>query len=264
MSDANPRAGVDSQGIRMKINLVYVVCLLSSIGVAFLAQAQEAFPLNASPCSSEVIKERLEKMQGAMTIKDSVDAGNVRSLALDKLCSSCLRKAPYDSIVKGLLIQFLKTDKYPEVRAHAAARIGDLDEARYSLDPEIEAALTAAMHQDPDRAVRFRAANSTLTLCHKDTSEVLDTMIAVAKMIPTPSAPENKALCALCPSPVSSLRGIVTAAIGSHIRSGEFRDKRALSALESLSADKDSLVRNTANAELEKVQELQPKGEKYL
>jgi hypothetical protein len=56
----------------------------------------------------------------------------------------------------------------------------------------------------------------------------------------------------------------VTAAIGTHIRSGEFRDKRALTALESLSDDKDSLVRNTANAELEKVQKLQPRVEKYL
>ncbi len=248
----------------MKRNLAFGVFLLSSIGTACFAQTRDTSPQNVYPCSNEVIAERLEKMQGATIIKDSIDAGNVRSLVLDKLCSSCLRKAPYDSVVKGLLIQFLKSDKYPEVRAHAAARIGDLDEAKYSLDSEIAAALTFAMYQDPDPNVRFRAANSILTFCHKDTSEVLDTMIAVAKMIPSPSAPENKTLCALCPSPASSLRGIVTAAIGTHIRTGEFRDKRALSALESLSRDKDSLVRNTAIAELEKVQELQPKGEKYL
>lgn len=120
------------------------------------------------------------------------------------------------------------------------------------------------MRQDPDRNVRFRAANSLLTFCHEDTSEVLDTMIAVAKTIPNSLAPENKPLCALCPSPASSLRGTVTSAIGQHIRSGEFREKRAFAVLESLSADKDSLVRNAANFELEKVKELQPREEKYL
>jgi hypothetical protein len=201
-------------------------------------------------------------MQRATKIGDSIDAGNVRSLALDQLCSSCLRKPPYDSIVKGLLLQFLKTDKYPEARALSAKSIGDLAAAKYSLDPEIVSALTTAMHQDPDHNVRFNAANTLLTFCHEDTSEVLDTMISVAKAVPIPSAAENKPICSLCPSPASSLRGLATEAIGKRIRTGEFRDEKALAALRSLSVDKDSLVRNAANVELAKVQELQQKGEK--
>lgn len=108
----------------MKINIVKLLLFLSSIGLACLAQTRDAFPQKVSPCSDEVIKERLEKMQRAMTIKDSIDAGNVRSLALDNLCSSCLHKVPYDSVVKGLLLRFLKTDKYPEVSAMQQRELG--------------------------------------------------------------------------------------------------------------------------------------------
>jgi hypothetical protein len=213
------------------------------------------------PCSDETIRMFLSGMPEAKapTAGDSEGAANVRVLSLGNLVLSCANVAPYDTVVKRLLLKFLRTDKYPLVRADAAADFALLNRAKeYYRDPEIIEALTIAMRHDRSAVVRLEAAHTLVSFCHRDTSEVLDTLVSIATKAPEPSSPEIASPCPRCPSPSSKLRMGAVKGLAAKEFSG---DRRVLNALTALSSDSDNFVNKTATNELNHIMGHQKKAE---
>ena len=207
------------------------------------------------PCSDTTIRFYTPHLPDS-TKDDPTGEGtaNVRVLFLGDLCLSCAKVIPYDTVVRRVLLQYLKTDKFPSVRAEAAADFSTLIGSKdYHNDTEMIKALTIAMRNDVP-VVRLEAAYSLLKVCHQDTSEVLDTLISLALN----SSPETNNPCPRCP--ISSSSKVRRGAIKG-LTAQEFRgDERVLTALVKLSSDSDKIVSKEASNALKRIQKRDQKG----
>jgi len=73
------------------------------------------------PCSDTLIQWYLSHLPDVKTGEDTSGIPEVRRLVFSKLCGTCAMVAPYDTVIRRLLIQFLLMDKYSDVRAEAAS-----------------------------------------------------------------------------------------------------------------------------------------------
>jgi len=215
-------------------------------------------PLNEPECSYTIrtFLNALLEDPVVRTAEDSEGVSNVACLDIENICASCAMIEPYDTTVRRILLHFLsiENEKYPAVRADAASEFPLLSgTGHYDRDPEIIDALIKAMRRDGSSTVRLEAAHTLISFCHRDTLEVMDTLISIALAKPAQSS-DLKRPCPHCISNSTRLRRGAVMGLGAK----EFYGKeRVVNTLSTLSSDGDSTVSKSALAELKRIQERQ-------
>jgi hypothetical protein len=244
-------------GKNILVKLAFMVLLVVCIAQSGMKVPK---PLNEPKCSY-IIRTSLNSLLAdpvVRTTDDSDGVSNVKCLDIEDICASCAMVEPYDTTVRRILLQFLaiENERYPAVRADAASEFPLLSETgHYDRDPEIADALIKAMRRDVSSTVRLEAAHTLISFCHRDTLEVMDTLISIAISNPMSSS-DLKRPCPHCISNYTRLRRGAVMTLGAK----EFYGiEKVVNTLNTLSADGDSTVSKSAEAELKRIQERQMK-----
>jgi hypothetical protein len=183
-------------------------------------------------CTDSIMQNYLKALDDT-TLDNNETGGTTRSDALYGFCRICGHKN--GTLVTQEILKRLLQDKHQDVRREAAALIPGIAKTDSDSIKGI-AALRLSIH-DYDVRVRLQAVTSLVRMHIIDTGDVLDTLINIAKGQATfPEKPIKG--CVDCIKKTSQqLR------LGAIKQLNHFKYKKADLALQNLSNDQDSLIK---------------------